>query len=161
MQACVVLDTRQRTDDQLRSSFQRRQSTVEAHYRFVAKKLRGRHAIRYGVLRQEALAETYFQRTATRDSHRVIAGARQVREEFAHLGRCAQILLVGINARTGVVRQLPPFMNADARLVGLKVIRGEEPHVVRGHQRCRHFTHQFQRGIDERFFLRAPGPLNF
>ena len=161
LQACVVLHAWQRANDQLRSRFQRREATVETGHGFIAQKLRRRHAIRDGVFRQEALAETHLQRTAARDSQGVVASAKQVGKEFAHFGRRAQVLLVGIDPRARVVGQLAAFMNTNPCLVGLEVILRQKPYVVGRHQRCRHFTHQFQRGIDERFFLRAPSALHF
>ena len=119
--------------------------------------LPGGHRVR----RQRSLAEPHLEVEAPGDFHRVLDRLGNVGEQLRHLLGRTQVLLLAVAPRARRVRQQRAIVYADARLVRLEIVAGEEPHVVRCDHRHALRHRERQAPGDVLLFARAPGPLQF
>ena len=127
---------------------------------FLGKILAGGQARRHRKIRQEILAEGERQIAALGNLDRIFQGLRQIGEQGRHCLGALQILLIGIVPGPPRVIQNPALMDADPGLMGIEVAGVKETNVVGGDYWRVQSQGEFNRGGNERLFLRAPGALH-
>ncbi|MNN04610.1 hypothetical protein D3C81_1173400 [compost metagenome] len=105
--------------------------------------------------------QTHLDVAASGDLDAVFQRLGQVAEQFGHLGRGLQVLLVRVGARPARIVEGAPLADAHAGLVGLEVVLLEEAHVVGRHQRRITARGQLDGGMQVLFVAGAAGALHF
>ena len=127
--------------------------------RLGAQVLLGGEPRRDRVLRQAHLAELQGEAAAARDLHRVRQRFGNVGEQRGHLLGGAQVLLPRVAAHPAGVGEQRAIVNADARLVGIKLLGPQEAHVVGRHDGHAALGRQRHRAGDVRLFEGAAQAL--
>ena len=81
------------------------------------------HAVGDGEIRQVVFAQAQFQVAALGDFDAVLQSLGEIGEQFRHLLRRAQVLLLRIGLGPAGIVQHPSFHDADPGLVGLEILR--------------------------------------
>ena len=137
------------------------QVAIEGRCGALLQHVRQRLALRHRIRRQVVGAQLHRVAAALGEFDAVVQRLRQVREQFAHFRRRAQILLIGVRAFAARIVQHAALLDAHAGFVRLEILRGQEAHVVAGHQRDARCRRQIRGGQDELRLARPAGAHDF
>ena len=135
------------------------QSLFQTTQRLLAEKLLRRHAFGGGKVGQKILAQHQTHAAAARNLHGVGQGRGHIGKQLLHLRAAFEVLLARKAAWTLGIGQHLAFGNADARFVGLEVVRLQKLDGLGGNHGQLQACGQLYRVLDQCRILTAPGAL--